>query len=252
MADVTPPVGLASFAAAAISKADPMKTGFQAFFYSIRTALLPFLFIFNTDLLLINVGPVQAVFVFLVAMSAMLLFAAGTMGWFMTRSKLWESLMLVLIAFMLFRPGFFLNQITPEFTERPVSELYQLAESGADGTSIRVRLLGENINGDVIDARYLLPLGDAGGDGASRLLQSAGIEFRDEDGRVFVDDLAFSGPADALGLDFDWELVSLDVKADRPRKEWFYIPAFILLGFIYLLQMRRKGRDENEQEGVAA
>ncbi|MEM7073881.1 MAG: TRAP transporter permease, partial [Pseudomonadota bacterium] len=49
MADVTPPVGLASFAAAAISKGDPLKTGFQAFFYSIRTALLPFLFIFNTD-----------------------------------------------------------------------------------------------------------------------------------------------------------------------------------------------------------
>ena len=56
MADVTPPVGLASFAAAAISKGDPLKTGFQAFFYSIRTALLPFLFIFNTDLLLIDVG----------------------------------------------------------------------------------------------------------------------------------------------------------------------------------------------------
>ena len=78
MADVTPPVGLASFAAAAISKADPLKTGFQAFYYTIRTALLPFLFIFNTDLLLINVGPYQAVFVFIFALIAMLLFAAGT------------------------------------------------------------------------------------------------------------------------------------------------------------------------------
>jgi len=68
MADVTPPVGLASFAAAAISKGDPLKTGFQAFFYSIRTALLPFLFIFNTDLLLIDVGPFQAVFVFIIAL----------------------------------------------------------------------------------------------------------------------------------------------------------------------------------------
>jgi len=249
---VPPPVGLASFAAAAISKADPMKTGFQAFFYSIRTALLPFLFIFNTDLLLINVGPIQAIFVFLVALSAMLLFAAGTMGWFMTRSKLWESVVLVLIAFMLFRPGFFLNQFAEEFTERPVTELYQLAESGGDGTSIRVRLQGENLNGDVIDARYLLPLGETGRDGASRLSDSAGIAFRDEDGRLFIDDLAFGGAAEQLGLDFDWELVSLDVKADRPRKEWFYIPAFILLGFIYLLQMRRKSREEDQEEEVIA
>ena len=55
MADVTPPVGLASFAAAAISGGDPIRTGFTAFFYSLRTAALPFLFIFNTQLLLIGV-----------------------------------------------------------------------------------------------------------------------------------------------------------------------------------------------------
>ena len=83
MADVTPPVGLANFAAAAMSKADPLKTGFQAFYYTIRTALLPFLFIFITDLLLINVEPYQAVVVFIFALIAMLLFAAGTMNYFM-------------------------------------------------------------------------------------------------------------------------------------------------------------------------
>ena len=56
MADVTPPVGLASFAAAAVSGGDPIRTGLVAFFYSLRTAALPFLFIFNTELLLIEVG----------------------------------------------------------------------------------------------------------------------------------------------------------------------------------------------------
>ena len=55
MADVTPPVGLASFAAAAISGGDPIRTGITAFWYSLRTAALPFLFIFNTQLLLIGV-----------------------------------------------------------------------------------------------------------------------------------------------------------------------------------------------------
>ena len=110
MADVTPPVGLASFAAAAISKGDPLKTGFQAFFYSIRTALLPFLFIFNTDLLLIDVGPVQAVFVFIMALIAMLLFAAGTMNYFMVKSKIWESAMLLFAAFVLFQPGYLPEQ----------------------------------------------------------------------------------------------------------------------------------------------
>ena len=80
MADVTPPVGLASFAAAAVSGGDPIRTGVVAFFYSLRTAALPFLFIFNTDLLLIDVDWIHGLFVFITATVAMLLFAAAHAG----------------------------------------------------------------------------------------------------------------------------------------------------------------------------
>ncbi|MCP3971756.1 MAG: TRAP transporter permease [Rhodobacteraceae bacterium] len=246
MADVTPPVGLASFAAAAISKGDPLKTGFQAFFYSIRTALLPFLFIFNTDLLLIDVGPYQAVFVFIIALIAMLLFAAGTMNYFMVKSRLWESTVLLVSAFVLFQPGYLLNKISPEFETRPGSELFTMAETGAADSSLRVRLIGENLNGDMVDARYLLPLGDKGADGSTRLYEGAGIEFRDEDGKLFVDNLNFGGPSEQLGIDFDWELVELEVAADRMPKELFYFPALLLVGGIYLLQMGRKRKTESE------
>ena len=239
MADVTPPVGLASFAAAAISKADPLKTGFQAFYYTIRTALLPFLFIFNTDLLLINVGPYQAVFVFIFALIAMLLFAAGTMNYFMVKSKLWESAVLLFAAFILFQPGYFLNQFSPEFEQRPAADLFMIAEQAGDGQSLRVRLTGENLNGDLIDARFLLPLAEAGTDGETRLRDHAGIEFRQEEGKVFIDGLAFGGPAEQLGIDWDWEVVEIEQAADRPPKELFYIPALLLVACIYLLQIRR-------------
>ncbi len=251
MADVTPPVGLASFAAAAISKGDPLKTGFQAFFYSIRTALLPFLFIFNTDLLLIDVGPIQAVFVFIVALIAMLLFAAGTMNYFMVKSKLWESAALLVAAFVLFQPGYILNQFAPEFETRPGSDLFTMATNAPDDASLRVRLVGENLNGDPIDARYLLPLGAAGAEGTDRLLNGAGIEFRDEDGKIFVDNLEFGGPSEALGIDWDWELVELEVPAQRPPKEIFYIPALLLVGGVWLLQRRRQPKDPQGQEALA-
>jgi TRAP transporter 4TM/12TM fusion protein len=250
MADVTPPVGLASFAAAAISKGDPLKTGFQAFFYSIRTAALPFLFIFNTDLLLIDVGPVQAIFVFIVALIAMLLFAAGTMNYFMVKSRLWESAALLFCAFMLFQPGYFLNKIQAEFEQRPGAMLFEMAQAAEDGASLRVRLSGENLNGDLIDARYLLPVGPAGADGSTRLLEGAGIEFRDEGGKIFVDNLNFGGTSEQLGIDFDWELVELDVAADRPPKELFYIPALLLLLAVWLLQMRRKREQDLEEENA--
>ncbi len=244
MADVTPPVGLASFAAAAISKGDPLKTGFQAFFYSIRTALLPFLFIFNTDLLLIDVGPVQAVFVFIIALIAMLLFAAATMNYFLVKSYLWESGMLLVAAFVLFQPGYMLNQFAPEFETRPGTDLFSMAETAPPDASLRVRLVGENLNGDPVDARYLLPLGDADGDGATRLLNGAGIEFRDEDGKIFVDNLQFGGPSEQLGIDWDWELVELEVPADRLPKEIFYIPALLLVLLVVFLQRRRQPKEE--------
>ncbi len=244
MADVTPPVGLASFAAAAISKGDPLKTGFQAFFYSIRTALLPFLFIFNTDLLLIDVGPVQAVFVFIIALIAMLLFAAGTMNYFMVKSRIYESIALLFAAFVLFQPGYFLNQLSPEFETRSGSELFAMAEAAPDDASLRVRLIGENLNGDPVDARYLLPVGKSGEDGATRLLNGAGIEFREEDGKTLVDNLNFGGPAEQLGIDWDWELVELEVPADRMPKEIFYIPALLIVAGVYFLQMRRKEPEE--------
>ena len=244
MADVTPPVGLASFAAAAISKGDPLKTGFQAFFYSIRTALLPFLFIFNTDLLLIDVGPYKAIFVFIVALAAMLLFAAGTMNYFMIKSRLWESAVLLLAAFILFQPGYFLNKIAPEFETRPSSELYSMAEVAAPGSSLRVQLAGENLNGEAINARFLLPVGEKGADGKARLSKAAGIEFREEGNKLIVDNINFGGVSEQLGIDFDWEVVQLEVAADRLPKELFYIPALILVGGIYLLQMRRRRKTE--------
>ena len=248
MADVTPPVGLASFAAAAISQGDPLRTGFQAFFYSLRTALLPFLFIFNTDLLLIDVGPIQAIFVFIIALTAMLLFAAGTMGWFLTRSKIWESIGLLIIAFVLFRPGLFLDYIAPPFEDRPANAIYELAEAAPDGGSLRVRLVGESLDGSPVDSTFLLPLGAAGADGASRLSQGAGLELRDEEGDLFVDNLVFGGPAEQLGIDFDWQVASLQVAADRLPKEVFYIPALLLLGLIVVVQRRRHQRTLGKEE----
>ena len=89
MADVTPPVGLASFAAAAIARTDPIKTGVTAFFYSMRTAILPFLFIFNTQLLMIGIDSwLHLLLVVTSAIAANLLFAAATQGWFLARNRI--------------------------------------------------------------------------------------------------------------------------------------------------------------------
>ena len=177
------------------------------------------------------------------ALIAMLLFAAGTMNYFIVKSRIYESLALLVAAFVLFQPGYILNQFAPEFEARPVTDLFSMAEAAGDNASLRVRLKGENLNGEAIDAKYLLPVGEAGGDGATRLLDGSGIEFRDEDGKIFVDNLSFGGPAEQLGIDWDWELVELEVPADRPPKEIFYLPALLLVLGVYLLQRRRQPKE---------
>ena len=238
MADVTPPVGLASFAAAAVSGGDPIKTGFTAFFYSMRTALLPFLFIFNTDLLLIDVTWYQGVMVFFVALAAMLIFAAGTQGYFFARSKRWESAILLLVAFTLFRPGFWLDQIIAPHEHYQGSELTQYIEQHPDMQSVRLAVEGENLDGRWIEKTVDLPL-SAEGSATDRLLDGSGLEVRDEDGRLYIDNIVWGGVAEQMQLDFDWEITGFDIENERPAKEWFFIPAFLLVLWIIRRQKKR-------------
>jgi TRAP transporter 4TM/12TM fusion protein len=238
MADVTPPVGLASFAAAAISGGDPIKTGFTAFWYSMRTAALPFLFIFNTQLLLIGLDTwFHLIATVVTAILAMLIFAAGTMGWFVTRSRLWESAALILIAFTLFRPGFWWDMIYPPLIEVAPAQIEQAAEAVPPGGSLRISAQGISIEGKDVSKTVMLPMG-AQAPGAERLA-NAGLELRNEEGRVFIDMIGFGSAAEKAGLDFDFEITGVLQQSERPPKELMWIPPLILLAGIVWLQRRR-------------
>ncbi|WP_298942125.1 TRAP transporter permease [uncultured Psychromonas sp.] len=242
MADVTPPVGLASFAAAAVSGGDPMKTGFIAFFYSLRTALLPFLFIFNTDLLLMDVTFMQGIAIFIIATVAMLIFTAGTQGYFIAKSKLWESFALLIIAFTLFRPGFWLDYVIPPYDEKAGTELVNVMSEVEPGTELRILVNGQNDVGDPVTLTMLMEVGE-GATGEERL-ENYGLELLPQsDGSIMVDGIGFDSPAEKVGFDFDQIIVDVGVPVVRPAKQWFFIPALLLLGLIITLQRRRRDKD---------
>jgi TRAP-type uncharacterized transport system fused permease subunit len=112
LADDTPPVGLAAYAAAAIAKSDPIKTGVQGFMYDIRTAVLPFMFIFNTDILLIGINNFfEAIFIFIMTCIGTCAFAGATQGWFIAKNRWYELLALILVCGMTFRPYFFAGML---------------------------------------------------------------------------------------------------------------------------------------------
>ena len=245
LADDTPPVGLAAFAASAISGGDPIRTGIQGFMYDIRTAILPFLFIFNTDLLLINVGPVQAVFVFIIALVAMLTFAAATQQYMFVRNRAWETVALLLIAFTMFRPGYWLDQISPPYDYRAGADIISEAEQAPADGFLRFVVSGPDSRyGDPFTTTVMAPLG-ASGDGETRLMTAAGLMVNIDGDRAILDEPMPSTALSQTMLAFDFygddpvQIERIEVPTERMDKEWFYIPAIALLFFVIVLQRRR-------------
>ncbi|WP_421864608.1 TRAP transporter permease [Motiliproteus sp.] len=248
LADDTPPVGLAAFAAAAIARSDPIRTGIQGFTYDIRTAVLPFMFIFNTQLLLIGIDSVVSLMLTIFsAVVAMLVFAAATQGFWLVKTRWWETVGLLLVAFSLFRPGFWWDEVYPPLVEAPATEITERAEQIAPDGNLRMRVSGINLDGDEVSKIVLLPLGESG-DGETRL-SNAGLMLRQDDDRTVVDMVAFGSPAQELGIDFDWEIQQLLIDAERPPKELVFIPALVLLGILWVGQRRR--RDQQSETATA-
>lgn len=249
MADVTPPVGLASFAAAAISGGDPIKTGLVAFWYSMRTALLPFLFIFNTDLLLLNVGFIQGVMIFIVATIAMLAFTAASMGWFLRKNNCLDTLLLLLVTAILFRPGFFMNYISPSTRDIAPEQLVSEIMTVPVGSDMEFYVGGMNEYGRPITFYAHVPVGE--GDNGEERLQNMGLTIIDTgeeeeiDGEMrrkfLIDDVALDSTAKAAGLDWDQTLISLKVPvADSLSRYWMYIVGLALLALAAFMQLKRR------------
>jgi TRAP-type uncharacterized transport system fused permease subunit len=239
MADVTPPVGLASFAAAAVSRGDPLKTGMQAFYYSLRTVALPFIFVFNTQLLLIGVTSwTHLVVIVIGAIVAMLVFAAATQNYFIVRSRIWESAVLLFAAFMMLRPGFFMDMIDPEYDPRPPTELRKIVEAKPANDFIRLQLEGMDPLGRDVTKIVMLNLGPRGP--AADRLRSAGIAVAEIAGKVEINDVQFGTEAARYNLEPGMVITEILLPdPDRLPKEIMFFPALLLVGGIYLLQRRR-------------
>ncbi|WP_138471043.1 TRAP transporter permease [Poseidonocella sp. HB161398] len=245
LADDTPPVGLAAYAAAAISRGDPIKTGLVGFSYDIRTALLPFLFIFNTDLLLIDVGFFHAILVFCVSLVAMLLFAAATQGYFIAKSRLWETAAILLVVFTLFRPGFWLDMIEEPFQVFEGPAAIQALGDLPAGTPARIEVTAPDFDTGKLATTTLQFVPEGEGDGMARL-EAAGLTVFEEGSMLLLEE-PFPGTPffETLANGFDFygdepaRIDSVKIEADRLPKELFFIPAFLLLALIVMVQRPR-------------
>ena len=106
LADDTPPVGLAAYAAAAIAESEPIPTGIQGFLYDIRTSVIAFMFVFNPELLLEGIhGWPHALLIFAMALVGISAFECFAQDYCFTRNRWYEIPLFLAAAFTLFHPG---------------------------------------------------------------------------------------------------------------------------------------------------
>jgi hypothetical protein len=244
MADATPPVALAAYAAAGLSGADPLKTGVQGFVYEMRTAVLPFVWIFNPELLLIGQDTASTAITIACAAIACVAFASATQGYMVVKSRLWESLGLLLVAFFLMWPQAVRHVFFEQWVLIPASQLDSHLSQAAIGTQLRLRIaVTDSDTKDVAEKTYLLPVRE--GDVQTRLdKMGVSIEKRGEE-VVFITDVEPSSAAERVRIDplNENRLIGIEVvNVDVPHKAWFALPAIGLLSLIVLLQMRRRAR----------
>lgn len=112
LADDTPPVGLAAYAAAAIAKSDPIATGIKGFIYDLRTAVIPFMFVFNPMLLLVgSEGWAQGLLIFASAVGGVLAFTNAVQGWALTSNAWFEVPLFLLASALFFIPNVFVEMV---------------------------------------------------------------------------------------------------------------------------------------------
>jgi len=236
MADVTPPVGLASYAAAAISGGDPLKTGLQAFWYSLRTGILPIVFLFNHELLLIGIENIwHGLLVIITSLIGILVFTSASQAWFINRLKWYEIVIFLLISISLLAPEFILNKFYPKYNYMDVNEIHLMKLDF--NKEARFKVIRPSNYGE----RYKLFVIKKNTFETEYSLEQYGIRLIREDNRVIVDTLQWNGEAKKNGFETGDYISEFKLEnANRPNKGIIYPIAILLLIIFGYLNYRRK------------
>ena len=238
MADVTPPVGLASYAAAAISRADPIKTGIQAFWYSLRTGILPIVFIFNNELLLIGVEDwFHALIVMVTSLIAILAFTSATQGWFVNKLRWFEIIIFLVISMALFRPGFIMDQFSPEFNQVQLNTNSINEFKFNKDQNVQIKITRQTAYGP----RYKMFEIKKNEIENNFSFEEFGINVATQDNQIIIDTLKWNGEAKKKGLETGDIINEIRIEnIDRPNKDWVYPFALIFLGFAGYYNYKKK------------
>ena len=238
MADVTPPVGLASYAAAAISGGDPLKTGVQALWYSLRTGILPIVFLFNHELLLIGVENFwHAIIVIITSLVGILVFTAATQGWFINRLKWYEIIIFLFISLSFLAPEFILNKFSPKYNQQQLSAEEIQSLYFEPEREVHIKVTRRTEYGD----RYKLFVINKGSFKENFNLETYGLKLAEKENNLMVKNLDWKSLAKKSGIESGDIISNFKIEnLDRPNKAVIYPFAAFLLFIFGLINYRRR------------
>ena len=105
VADDTPPVGLCAYAAAGIAGSDPIKTGWKSFRLDLAAFTLPFMFIYNPKLLMIDTNWTELCYIIPICIIGMFCWSAFIQGHWVVKTYIWERFLFLILAFVLVNPS---------------------------------------------------------------------------------------------------------------------------------------------------
>ena len=236
MADVTPPVGLASYAAAGISGGDPLKTGVQAFWYSLRTGILPIVFLFNHELLLIGVENFwHAILVIITSLIGILIFTSATQRWFFDKLRWYEIIIFLIVSISFLSPEFILNKFYPKFEYKDLNKIHLINLEKNKDVHIKVTRFSE------YGERYKLFVIKKNTYDQNYNLEKYGLSLLKQDNKILVDNLQWNGLAKKSGFEMDDSITELKIEnLERPSKNYVYPLAFIFFSIFGYLNYKRK------------
>jgi hypothetical protein len=106
------------------------------------------------------------------------------------------------------------------------------------GAQLIIEVQGEDFNGKEYTKTLMLPVGDE--KSGTERLDAIGLEIRDEEGKILVDNVVFASPAEKAGIDFDQEVLNVRLPNQRPPKQLMFIPALLLAGVVWFVQRGRR------------
>ncbi len=243
MADVTPPVGLASYAAAGISGGDPLKTGVQAFWYSLRTGILPIVFLFNHELLLIGIENIwHGLLVIVTSLIGILVFTAATQRWLFNRLKWYEIIVFLFISISFLSPEFVLNKFYPKYDYKDLNTIHSINLDKNKEVHLKVTRPSE------YGERYKLFVINKNSFEKNFKLEEYGINLTKNNNKIVVDTLKWNGLAKKNGMETGDIISEFKIEnLSRPNKSIIYPIALILLLIFGYLNFKRKTINHQNQ-----